>query len=134
MARTNADGKDVRRVLEWLLNRSLTEVELADAVGLKPATYNRNKDNDDFPTFEDLKRFGEAFGLRPRPLQIAFGHRGLDELEFLDDVELRQYLEQGGANHPHPPLFVEVRRGGGEDKNDGVARKLSVRDDRRGRL
>jgi hypothetical protein len=36
MARTNMDGKPIRRVLEWLLNRDLTDADMAAALDVHP--------------------------------------------------------------------------------------------------
>ncbi len=110
MPRTNLDGKPIRRVLEWLLNRDLTDAELATALEMPTTNFHRRKDAEDFPTFHELDRFGAIFNLSARVLQISFGMRGLDELVLLDDEELHQFLELGGANHPCPALVVEIRK------------------------
>ena len=45
MARTNLDGKDIKRVLERLLNRDLADADLAAALGVPPSNYSRHKDD-----------------------------------------------------------------------------------------
>ena len=45
MARTNLDGKDIKRVLERLLNRDLTDADLAAALGVPRSNYSRHKDD-----------------------------------------------------------------------------------------
>jgi len=42
---TNRDGKDIKRVLEWLLNRDFTDADLAAALGAPPSNYSRHKDD-----------------------------------------------------------------------------------------
>jgi len=96
MPRLNQAGKDIRRVLEWLLNRDVPDTEIGSILGLSKATYSRRKDADDFPSYVELTTLGEALGISPRMLQIAFGWRGDDELVLLDIDELRQYHEQAG--------------------------------------
>ena len=54
MARTNQHGKGIRRVLGWLVNRDLTDAQMASALGIRPSNYARRKDQDDFPSFEEL--------------------------------------------------------------------------------
>lgn len=111
MARTNMDGKSIKLVLRWLLNREeLQDAEIATAAGLTASTYSRRKDSDDFPSFEDLDKIGKHFNISSRMLQIAFGLRDISELVILEDDEMRQYIEQGGANHPHHPLLVGARK------------------------
>ena len=102
MAQTNMDGKPIRRVLEWLLNRDLTDAHMAAALGVHPSNYSRHKDDDGYPSFEELATLGEHFHVSPRMLQIAFGLLDTDALVLLDEDEMKQYLEQGGGNHMNP--------------------------------
>ena len=99
MARTNMDGKPIRRVLEWLLNRDLTDADIAAALDVHPSNYSRHKDDDGYPSFGELTTLGEHFHVSPRMLQIAFGLLDTDALVLLDEDEMKQYLEQGGGNH-----------------------------------
>jgi hypothetical protein len=122
MARTNMDGKPIRRVLEWLLNRDLTDADMAAALDVHPSNYSRHKDDDDYPSFEELTTLGEHFHVSPRMLQIAFGLLDTDALVLLDEDETKQYLEQGGGNHMDP-----TGSGGKEVRKN---RRLSARADR----
>jgi hypothetical protein len=61
MARTNMDGKPIRRVLEWLLNRDLTDADMAAALDVHPSNYSRHKDDDGYPSFEELARVNVRF-------------------------------------------------------------------------
>jgi hypothetical protein len=97
MPRLSRAGKELGRVLEWLLNRDVPDGEIGSALKLAKATYSRRKEADDFPNYAELMALGEAFGISPRVLQIAFGWRGEDELILLDVEEMRQYMEQAGA-------------------------------------
>ena len=121
MARTNMDGKPIRRVLEWLLNRDLTDADMAAALDVHPSNYSRHKDDDDYPSFEELTTLGGYFHVSPRMLQIAFGLLDTDALILLDEDEMKQYLEQGGGNHMNP-----ARAGGKEGRKNP---KLSPRVD-----
>src|ERR1700739_1886611 len=102
MARTNMDGKPIRRVLEWLLNRDLTDADMAAVLDVHPSNYSRHKDDDGYPSFEELTTLGEHFRGSPRILQIAFGLLNTDALILLDEDEMKQFLEQGGGNHINP--------------------------------
>ncbi|GAB3011497.1 hypothetical protein [Mycobacterium bourgelatii] len=97
MSRRNRAGKDLARVLEWLLNRDVPDSEIGSALNLAKATYSRRKDADDFPNYAELSALAESLGLSARVLQIAFGWRGEDELILLDLAEMRQYMEQAGS-------------------------------------
>src|SRR5882724_6859545 len=96
MPRLSRAGKELGRVLEWLLNRDVSDGEIGSALKLAKATYSRRKDADDFPNYAELIALGEHFGLSARVLQIAFGWRGEDELILLNIEEMRQYMEQAG--------------------------------------
>ena len=122
MARINMDGKPIRRVLEWLLNRDLTDADMAAALDVHPSNYSRHKDDDDYPSFEELATLGEHFHVSPRMLQIAFGLLDTDALILLDEDEMKQYLEQGGGNHMDPT--------GSGGKEVRKSRRLSARADR----
>jgi hypothetical protein len=122
MARTNMDGKPIRRVLEWLLNRDLTDADMAAALDVHTSNYSRHKDDERYPSFEELAILGEYFHISPRMLQIAFGLLGTDALILLDDDEMKQYLEQGGGNHMNPT------GAGGKEGQKNV--RLSPRGDR----
>lgn len=107
MTRTNVDGKSIKMVLQWLLNKDdLKDEEIAQAIDIPPSTFSKRKDKDDYPTYEELENIGRHFSVSARVLQISFGYRGLEELVVLDDEEMREYLELGGANHAHYPLEV----------------------------
>jgi hypothetical protein len=59
------DGKPIRRVLEWLLNRDLTDADMAAALDVHPSNYSRHKDDDDYPSFEELTTLGGILSDRP---------------------------------------------------------------------
>lgn len=99
MPRTNQDGKDLKLVVGWLCGRTVSDAEMAEAVGIPTTNYSRRKDSDDFPSFEDLTHVGKHFHLNPLALQVAFGYLDLN-MVLLDDDGLRQYVEQGGGEMP----------------------------------
>lgn len=106
MPRTSRDGKPIRRVLGWLLNRDLTDGDLAQALEVDKTYFSRHKEDDDFPSFEDIHKLAVCFGLCERALQISFGYRSIDELILLDREGMRQYMEAGGGNYPNPDRDV----------------------------
>ena len=105
MPRTNQHGKSIRRVLQWLTNRDLTDADMAAALDIPAANYGRRRVHDDFPTFEELTSLGEHFGVSPYVLPIAFGFLPRVALLLLDERGRDQYAEQGGGT-------VELQRNG----------------------
>lgn len=113
--RTNQGGKDIQRVLQWLLNRDVPESDIAAALDLPTSNYSRRKVKDDYPNYEELMRIGDYFGLSSIMLQIAFGLRGREELILLNDDDMRLYIEQGGGTEEVAGLLgksstIEERR------------------------
>jgi len=116
--RFNRAGKDIGRVLEWLLNRDVPDGEIGSALNLAKATYSRRKDAHDYPNYAELTALGESFGISARVLQIAFGWRGEDELILLDVEEMHQYIDQAGAS----VFSIEGVRISVEERRDGDGR------------
>ena len=118
MPRLSRAGKDIGRVLEWLLNRDVPDGEIGSALNLPKATYSRRKDAEDFPSYAELTALAEYFGLSSRVLQIAFCWRGEDELILLNVEEMRQYVEQAG----HTIFGIEAVRNFIEERGKGDGR------------
>lgn len=106
VSRTNFDGKPIRRVLSWLTNRDLTDADLALALNMPTTTFSRRKEEESFPSYEEISMLADHFGVCPKSLHISFGHLDIDALVLLDEKGMWQYLEQGGGNHPHPTMPV----------------------------
>jgi len=109
MSRTGLDGREIRLCIEWLVNRSLNDSQMAGALGMPPTTFSSYKDRAEYPSFSDIRKLATEFGVSARVLQIWFGDRDLDEVQLLNDDELRQFLMLGGANHAVEPLRVTWR-------------------------
>ena len=96
MPRQSREGRGLKRVLEWLLDRDVIDAEIAAALKKPPATYSRRKDAADFPTFEELDLIGPEFGINPRWLQVEFGYLEVEELNGLGQLRIR----------PHPTMTL----------------------------
>ena len=77
---------------------------MASALGIRPSNYARRKDQDDFPSFEELTRLGEHFDINPLVLQISFGFLPPDAIYLLDEAGLDSYRQLGGGDFPDLPL------------------------------
>jgi hypothetical protein len=74
------EDRTLKRFLEWTLNRDVTLAEIATALGKPGATFSRRKDDDVFPSYEELGLVGHHFGLSARWLHVEFGYIDKDEL------------------------------------------------------
>lgn len=109
MARAALDGRDIRLVLSWLTNQNVLESDIAAALQMPATTYSGHKEKPEYPSFAELALLAGHYNLSARVLQLWWGDRQLDELQMLDNNELRQWLMLGGGNHPAPPLAVTWR-------------------------
>jgi len=113
MPRQTRQGRSLKRVLEWVLNRDVLDIEIAAALGKPAATFSRRHRAPDFPTWEELEQIGEHFAINPRWLQVEFG--------FLEVAE----VDEHGRLRMQPPI-TPVKK---EIGQAGIA-GLPVRDDR----
>jgi transcriptional regulator with XRE-family HTH domain len=105
MARTDTHGHDVSQAIGWLLGRNILDKEMAAVLGMEPATYSRNKEAADFPSFEQLHTLAEHFEVSVRVLAVWYRFPGFgDDMLFLfSDEEMDQYVLLGGGSHPSLP-------------------------------
>lgn len=89
--RTNKDGNDIRRVLEYALRREVPNREIAAVLGISESTYSRRQGDDTFPSFEDLATLAGEYGLVAAALQYDFG---------LIDDEAIEFLREHRSGHP----------------------------------
>ncbi len=80
MPRLTRDGRPLKRLLEWALNRDVMDGEIATAIEKPLSTFSRYKHTKSFPSFEELEMIGEHFGINPRWLQVEFEFLGVDEV------------------------------------------------------
>lgn len=105
----NRDGKDIKLVVSWLTGRYVSDAEMAEAVGKSTSSYSRDKDADEFPSFEELQSIANHFDLNALMLQVSFGYLDIN-MVLLDDEGMRQYVEQGGGDTPAFPTRQSRRR------------------------
>lgn len=107
MARKNRDGNTLRRVLEYALRRDMTDAELASALDMSPAKYSRHKDDDHFPTYEQLGALADHYGLNATALRYDFGYLGSQEFEELHTILVEDVEDQEDRS----PLVGANRKG-----------------------
>lgn len=109
MPRKTRDGKELKRVLQWHLNRDVTDAEIAVAISKPPATYSRYKDTSDFPSFEELRVIGEAFGVTPRWLHVQFGDIDPEELREMPAPLMARRKGGNGVIPKSGPKLPKIR-------------------------
>lgn len=83
--RTDENGKQLKALLDYLLDGEVDAKDIYDALGISSSTYYRRIKDDEYPDAEELRRVAERFGLSYPDLQIRFG--------FLSHEDLWAYVE-----------------------------------------
>lgn len=94
MPRTDENGRQLKALLDYLLDGDVEAKDIFDALGTSSSTYYRRIKEVDYPDAEELRRVADRFGLSYPDLQIRFGL--MTRQEVLSYVE---FLEHAGSSH-----------------------------------
>lgn len=73
MPRTDENGRQLKALLDYLLDGDVEAKDIYDALGTSSSTYYRRVKEADYPNAEELRRVSDRFGLSYPDLQIRFG-------------------------------------------------------------
>ena len=73
MPRTDENGRQLKALLDYLLDGEVDAKDIYDALGTSSSTYYRRIKEADYPDAEELRRVADRFGLSYPDLQIRFG-------------------------------------------------------------
>lgn len=73
MPRTDENGKQLKALLDYLLDGEIEAKAIYDALGISSSTYYRRIKEDDYPNAEELRRVADRFNLGYPDLQVRFG-------------------------------------------------------------
>lgn len=71
--RTDENGRQLKALLDYLLDGEVEAKDIYDALGTSSSTYYRRIKESDYPDAEELRRVSDRFGLSYPDLQIRFG-------------------------------------------------------------
>jgi hypothetical protein len=71
--RTDENGRQLKALLDYLLDGDLEAKEIYDSLGTSSSTYYRRIKESDYPNAEELRRVADRFELSYPDLQIRFG-------------------------------------------------------------
>ncbi|CAN5442612.1 hypothetical protein BH09ACT8_BH09ACT8_00800 [soil metagenome] len=71
--RTDENGRQLKALLDYLLDGDLEAKEIYDSLGTSSSTYYRRIKEEDYPNAEELRRVADRFELSYPDLQIRFG-------------------------------------------------------------
>ena len=83
--RTDENGRQLKALLDYLLDGDIDAKDIYDALGTSSSTYYRRIKEADYPDAEELRRVSDRFGLSYPDLQIRFG--------LMSEQEVWSYIE-----------------------------------------
>lgn len=85
MPRTDENGRQLKTLLDYLLDGDIEAKDIYDALNISSSTYYRRVKEHDYPNAEELRLVAGRFGLSYPDLQVRFG--------LMSREELRRYVE-----------------------------------------
>ena len=73
MPRTDENGRQLKALLEYLLDGDVDAKDIYDALGISSSTYYRRIKDADYPHAEELRLLAARFDLSYPDLQVRFG-------------------------------------------------------------
>ncbi|ABM13574.1 conserved hypothetical protein [Mycolicibacterium vanbaalenii PYR-1] len=72
MPRTDENGRQLKALLDYLLDGEIDAKDIIDALGISSSTYYRRIKEDDYPSAEELRLVADRFTLSYPDLQIQY--------------------------------------------------------------
>ncbi|MGY4708736.1 XRE family transcriptional regulator [Mycolicibacterium sp. CBM1] len=85
MPRTDENGRQLKTLLDYLLDGDIEAKDIYEALNVSSSTYYRRVKERDYPNAEELRLVAGRFGLSYPDLQVRFG--------LMTREEVRQYVE-----------------------------------------
>lgn len=137
MPRHDGNGRNLKAVLTYILNRAVTDNDICAAIGISRSYYHaRRREADDYPNAEECRLVAEHFGLNPVELLVLFG--------LIDSEAVQRYAERYlvgktadrfGRPMMVPPTVIEIANtphyDGQKASSDGQVKALSDGDGRK---
>lgn len=78
--RTDENGRQLKALLDYLLDGDIEAKAIHDALGTSSSTYYRRIKEADYPNAEELRLVSDRFGLSYPDLQVRFGLMSREEV------------------------------------------------------
>jgi hypothetical protein len=78
--RTDENGRQLKALLDYLLDGDVEAKEIYDALGISSSTYYRRVKEKSYPDAEELRRVADRFNLSYPDLQVRFGLMSREEV------------------------------------------------------
>jgi hypothetical protein len=80
MPRTDENGRQLKALLDYLLDGDVDAKAIYDALSTSSSTYYRRIKEADYPNAEELRQVADRFGLSYPDLQVRFGLMSREEV------------------------------------------------------
>jgi hypothetical protein len=80
MPRTDENGRQLKALLDYLLDGDVDAKAIYDSLGTSSSTYYRRVKEADYPNAEELRQVADRFGLSYPDLQVRFGLMSREEV------------------------------------------------------
>ncbi|WP_263993427.1 XRE family transcriptional regulator [Mycolicibacterium fallax] len=115
MPRTDENGRQLKALLDYLLDGDIEAKDIYDALGTSSSTYYRRIKEPDYPDAEELRRVADRFGLSYPDLQVRFGLMTRQEvLNYVESLEVSgggrtTAVRESTRTHTRAPRLSELR-------------------------
>ncbi|MCV7279451.1 XRE family transcriptional regulator [Mycolicibacterium flavescens] len=115
MPRTDENGRQLKALLDYLLDGDIEAKDIYDALGTSSSTYYRRIKEADYPDAEELRRVSDRFGLSYPDLQIRFGLMTRQEvLSYAESLQVSEgagqtALKSAARTRTRAPRLSELR-------------------------
>lgn len=114
MPRTDENGRQLKALLDYLLDGEVEAKDIYDALGTSSSTYYRRIKEADYPDAEELRRVADRFGLSYPDLQIRFGLMTRQEvLSYVESLDVtggsQTALREMTRTRTRAPKLSELR-------------------------
>ena len=113
MPRTDENGRQLKALLDYLLDGEIDAKDIYDALGTSSSTYYRRIKEDDYPNAEELRRVADRFALSYPDLQIQFGLMSRQEVwSYIESTPFTETAVKGPVKTKQttrPPKLSELK-------------------------
>jgi len=101
--RTDENGRQLKALLEYLLDGDIDAKDIYDALRISSSTYYRRIKDGDYPNAEELRLVSARFGLSYPDLQVRFGLMSRQEVGITSRPRHLRWRQLIGRSRPAFP-------------------------------
>ena len=110
MPRTDENGRQLKALLDYLLDGEVDAKNVYDALGISSSTYYRRIKEIDYPDAEELRRVADRFDLSYPDLQIRFGLMSRQEVwSYIESAHFAVATAKEAATTHRPAKLSELK-------------------------